>query len=202
MQPEHLASLVKSLQSTAEQLITLASALEQAAEPASYRLALKTAADHGGQQALAEAVNVWKGKNPEELKAAANIIRGLSETMPKPGGVLAERQESQSVLTFTVPLYFGDGQTAYPAHVHVFHQEQEDKKNPGQAVTETWLRICLETENIGLVETAFRLYDGQTLDVKVRFADKVTAEDFSDSVDAVKDQLGQLPLTLGDFSVK
>jgi hypothetical protein len=195
---------MKSPQPTTEKLINLAAALEQAAEPASQegRLALKTLVGQGEQQALAEAVNAWKGKNSEQLKTAANIIRGLAETMPRPGGMLAERQDSQGMLTFTVPLYFGDGQTAYPAHIHIFHQEQEDKKNPGKRATETWLRICLETENIGLVETAFHLFDGHTLDVKVQFADQEIAEGFADSVDVVKAQLGQLPLTLGDFSVK
>ncbi|MDF2875685.1 MAG: hypothetical protein K0R22_2368, partial [Sporomusa sp.] len=84
----------------------------------------------------------------------------------------------------------------------IYHQEQEDRKKSGQTVTETWLRICVETENIGLVETSFRLYDGHTVDVKVRFDDKATADDFADDVAEVKEKLAQLPLTLGEFLVK
>ncbi|HWR44922.1 hypothetical protein [Sporomusa sp.] len=200
--PEDLAAFVKSTQPATEKLAVFVAALEQVAESFSPEGRPTAKAVPGTQLGLIESASAWQGKNPEELKTSANIIRGLAETMPKPGGVLAERQDSQSVLTFTVPLYFGDGQTAYPAHIHVFHQEQEDKKNPGQTVTETWLRICLETENIGVVETAFRLYDGHTVDVKVRFADKAAADGFADDVDEVKEKLGQLPLTLGEFLVK
>lgn len=200
--PEPMAALIKSSQPAADKLIMLASLFDEAGEllKPEAKFAMQTAA--GGQQVLAEAVNALKNKNQEELKAAAKAIRELTETIPKPGGVLVERQGSHNVLTFTVPLYFGEGHTAYPAHIHVYHQEEEDKKNPGQQVTETWLRICLETENIGIVETAFRLYDGQSLDVKVRFNDSEVAKSFADSIPAVKEQLGQLPFNMGDFLVK
>lgn len=199
---EPLAALIKSPQPTAGKLTMFATILEEAAEllRPEAKFAMQTAA--GGQQVLAEAINAWRNKNQEEVKAAAKTIRELTEIMSKPDGVLAERQAGHSLLTFTVPLYFGDGQTAYPAHIHVYYQEEDDKKNPGQQVTEIWLRICLETENIGTVETAFRLYDGQSLDVKVRFNDSEVADSFTDSVPAVKEQLGQLPFNLGEFLVK
>ncbi len=199
---EPLAWLIKSSQTAADKFTMLATILEEAAEliKPEEKFAMQTAV--GREQVLAEAVNAWRNKNQDEVKAAAKVIRELAETMPKPGGVLVERQTSHSVLTFSVPLYFGDGHTAYPAHIHVYYQEEEDKKNPGQQVTETWLRICLETENIGIVETAFRLYDGQSLDVKVRFDDSNAAGSFADSVQEVKEQLSQLPLTLGEFLVK
>lgn len=200
--PEPLASLLKSPQPAADKITMLARMLEEAAglfRPEG-RFALQTAV--GGQQVLAELINAWRNKNQEEIKAAAKAMRELADTMPKPGGVLAERQASHNVLSFTVPLYFGDAQSVYPAHIHVYYQEEEDKKNPGQQMTETWLRICLETENIGMVETAFRLYDGQSLDVKVRFDDSEAADSFADSVPAVKEKLGQLPFQLGEFLVK
>ncbi|MBP2663989.1 MAG: hypothetical protein H6Q71_1937, partial [Firmicutes bacterium] len=131
----------------------LANALEQVAEllapkqsQATQQLALR-------QQAMADLTNIWQEKSPEELKAAIKVLQELAGTMSKASGVTAERQDAQRVLTFAVPLYFGEGQTAYPAYVHVYYHEEEDKKNPGQKVTETWLRICLETENIGIVDT-------------------------------------------------
>lgn len=199
--PEPLASLLKSPQPAADKFTMLARMLAEAAglfRPEG-RFALQTAV--GGQQVLAELINAWRNKNQEVLKAAAKAMRELADTMPKSGGVLAERQAGHSVLSFTVPLYFGDGQSVYPAHIHIY-QEEEDKKKSGQQMTETWLRICLETENIGMVEAAFRLYDGQNLDVKVRFDDSEAADSFVDSVPAVKEQLGQLPFQLGEFLVR
>lgn len=200
--PEPLASLLKSPQPAADKITMLARMLEEASgllKPEG-RAALQTAV--GGQQVLAEVINAWRNKNQEDIKAAAKAMRQLAETMTKTGGVLAERQTGHSVLSFSVPLYFGDGQSAYPAHIHVYYQKEDDKKNPGQQVIETWLRICLETENIGMVETAFRLYDGQNLDVKVKFNDYEAADCFADSIPAIKQQLGQLPFHLGEFWVK
>ena|GEM_PF-1778194 len=197
-----LATLVKSLQTPPDKLVMLATVLEQAAEPMSPEGRLTTKMEIGSRPELPEYDAALQGKNPAELKTAAVIIRALAETMLKADGIWTQRQESQSVLAFTVPLHFGDSQTAYPAHIHVYHQEQEDKKNPGKTAIETWLRICLETENLGLVETSFRLYDGGTIDIKVRFNDQTAVEGFASNVVEVKEKLGQLPLTLGEFLVK
>lgn len=200
--PDSLAALLKSAKPAVEKITMLAAFLEEAAEimkPAGRPAAQPTP---GGQQSQTEVFDAWQNKSQAEQKAVAAAIRELAESVPKPGNVLVERQERHNVLSFTVPLYFGDGQAAYPAHIHVYHQQEEDKKNPGQRVAETWLRVCLETENIGTVETAFHLYDGENLDVKVRFADKEAAAGFSDSVADVKARLGKLPFQLGEFLVR
>ena len=199
---ELVTALNKSPQSPIEKIIVFANILEQAAELLPSKQPQAAQSFGLSQQAMVEQANTWQGKSPEEVKAAIKVVQELAETMSKPSSVTAERQDAQRVLSIAVPLYFGDGQTVYPAYIHVYYQEEEDKKNPGQKVTETWLRICLETENIGAVDTAFRLYDGNNLDVKVRFSDAEAASGFADSMEEVKEQLGQLPLTLGEFLVK
>lgn len=200
--PDSLAALFKSAKPAVEKITMLAAFLEEAAAiiKPSGRQTAQTAA--GGQQVQADVFDAWQNKSQAEQKAVAAVIRELAESVPKAGNMLVERQERHNVLSFTVPLYFGDGQAAYPAHIHVYHQQEEDKKNPGQRVAETWLRVCLETENIGTVETAFHLYDGETLDVKVRFADEEAAAGFNDSVADVKAQLDKLPFQLGEFLVR
>ncbi|XER14511.1 hypothetical protein SATMO3_47940 [Sporomusa aerivorans] len=200
--PASLSALLKSAQPAAEKIIMLAAFLQEAAEVLPQAGRQAAPATVGGQQVLAEVIDSWQKKSQQEQKNIAAAIRELAESIAKPGSVMVERQERHNVLSFTVPLYFGDGQTAYPAHIHVYQQEEEDQKNPGQKAIETWLRIHLDTENIGTVETAFRLYDGQNLDVKVRFDDKEAAEGFADSVPAVRAQLEQLPLQLGEFLVR
>ncbi|CQR70651.1 hypothetical protein SpAn4DRAFT_1620 [Sporomusa ovata] len=199
---ELLTALKKSQQSPIEKIIVFANILEQAAELLAPNQPQAAQSFGLSQQAMVELANIWQGKSPEEAKEAIKVVRELAETMSKTSGVTAERQDAQRVLTIAVPLYFGDGQTVYPAYIHVYYQEEEDKKNPGQKVTETWLRICLETENIGMVDAAFRLYDGNNLDVKVRFTDAEAASGFADSMEEVREQLGQLPLTLGEFLVR
>ncbi|TWH45393.1 hypothetical protein [Sporomusa sp. KB1] len=199
---ELVTALKKSQQSPIEKIIVFANILEQAAELLTPKHPQGAQSFGLSQQAIVELANLWQGESPEEVKAAIKVVRELAETMSKPSGVTAERQDAQRVLTIAVPLYFGDGQTVYPAYIHVYYQEEEDKKNPGRKVTETWLRICLETENIGMVDAAFRLYDGNNLDVKVRFTDAEAASGFADSMEEVREQLGQLPLTLGEFLVR
>lgn len=205
--PEAPASLVRQPQTAPEKLLHLASALEQAAETATAEPApaagqLSAKANAGVQPDLAEAARALRGKNPEELKATAGMIRELAETMPRAGGVLAERQDNQRVLSFTTLLYFDDGKTAYPAHIHLFHQQEEDQKHPGQPAAETWLRICLETENLGTVDTLFRLHDRDTVDIKVQFDDQSAAAAFATGANEIKDKLRELPLTLGEFLIK
>jgi len=205
--PEAPSSLVRQPQTAPEKLLHLASALEQAAETATAEPAMaegpmSAKANAGVQPVLAEAARTLREKNPEELKATAGMIRELAETMPRAGGVLAERQDNQRVFSFTTLLYFDDGKTAYPAHIHLFHQQEEDQKHPGQTAAETWLRICLETENLGTVDTLFRLHDRDTVDIKVQFDDQSTAAAFATGADEIKDKLRELPLTLGEFLIK
>ena len=199
---ELVSSLNKSRKSPLEKITEFAKFMDQAADMLAAQQPKNTQAAVLRQQALAEMAEMLQEKSPEELKAAIKVVQELADTIGKPSGVTAERQEAQKVLTMAMPLYFGDGQTAYPAYIHIYYQEQEDKKNPGQKVTETWLRICLETENIGVVDVAFRLYDENNLDVKVRFTEEDAAVGFTRGIEEVKEQLKQLPLTLGDILVK
>ncbi|SDE64833.1 hypothetical protein [Sporomusa acidovorans] len=198
---ELLAALNKSKQKPSEKLELLAGTLEQTAEllmpgePAAGQAATF-------RQQVARMAGVWQEKNPEDLKAASKLVQQLAEAIAKPSGVTAERQEGQKVLTLAVPLYFGEGQNVYPAYIHVYQQEEQNKKNPDRKVSETWLRVCLETENMGTVDASFRLYNENSLDVKVRFNDEQAANGFASSLDEVKSQLAKLPFTLGEFLVK
>lgn len=55
---------------------------------------------------------------------------------------------------------------------------------------------------MGTVDASFRLYNENSLDVKVRFNDEQAANGFASSLDEVKSQLAKLPFTLGEFLVK
>ena len=99
-----------------------------------------------------------------------------------------------------MPLYLGDNEKSYPSYIHVY---DENARDPETNITkkETWMRICLLTDNIGAVELTFRVYEGQNLDMRLFFSDRDTAEDFREYIPDLKESLKETSLKLGDLKV-
>ncbi|MDR1702279.1 MAG: hypothetical protein LBR56_05845 [Sporomusaceae bacterium] len=140
-----------------------------------------------------------------EIKLTANNVRVLSTLMQRSAVTPSiEHQSGNTVLSFSTPLYFGEGQ-AYPANIHIYQEYAEGgtaaagrkrKKN------ETWVRITLDTQNIGNVDTFFRLYDQDKLDVRVRFQEAQTAAEFGEFLPEIRRAMQDSPLELTDLSVR
>ena len=104
-------------------------------------------------------------------------------------------------LNFMLPLFFGDETTSYPAYVHVYDEDAVDKYS-GEWKKETWLRICLLTDNIGAVEMVCRIYEGQQLDVRLFFSDRNTAQEFREYLPQLRrDMRGNSKLRLRELKV-
>ena len=94
----------------------------------------------------------------EQLKAAAKSLHDFSTILRSALQNENEVGNNQKSMSFMLPLYMGENEQNYPAYFHIYH-EKENGKNPyANQEYETWLRICLLTENIGAVEIVFRLY--------------------------------------------
>ena len=147
-----------------------------------------------------------KDMKPRQLKAAsrdlADFVSAMKQSM---GGENTSSVDSQGTvnrsMNFMLPLYLGEsGQQSYPAYIHVY---DEEKKTEGQDAPqkETWLRLCVLTENIGAVELTCRIYEKQKLNVRVAFSNRSAVQSFQEYVPEFKASFADSPLELTDLKV-
>lgn len=143
----------------------------------------------------------WTDIPTEKLHSSIQALRELTASMQKSDTFTGEMRNTQNSVSFTTPLYFGEGMPLYPAHIHIYHQHNNEGNKYGQQQPETWLRICMATENVGVVDTVFRLYQENQLNVRVAFPDVEAASAFKDYVPAIHKSLEASSLKLVDISV-
>lgn len=140
-------------------------------------------------------------KLPEAtLRQAAATLHELAAVTPTQQ--TADTAGNQNVLAMTVPLYLGPDGKAYPAYIHISQeQEKGGQAQDGATVRDTWLRVCLATENIGLVDLVFHVWGDRQLSIRALFSEPATVEDFRRLVPDIRQELAASPLTLTDISV-
>lgn len=119
----------------------------------------------------------WRGHSAAELRHAAAAIKETAAVMQKQDAVIGERQSEHSVLSFSTALQMAPG-VIYPAHIHIYHQHAKEKGRDNGQDYETWVRVSLETENIGDVRAVFRIYENDRLDVRVGFKQAEALQQF------------------------
>ena len=78
----------------------------------------------------------------------------MKNSMLPENGRTAEGHRSMSFMT---PLYMADDmQKPYPAYIHVYDEEKKDESG-GPKKKETWIRVCLLTDNIGFISPSARI---------------------------------------------
>ena len=110
------------------------------------------------------------------------------------------RTDGQKTISFMMPLYLGENEKSYPAYVHIYDGEPQDEMT-GEKKKETWLRICVLTDNIGAVELTCRLYEGNSLNLKVNFSDDTVIKEFSEYIPDIQASFADSPLELKDIKV-
>jgi hypothetical protein len=153
------------------------------------------------QYALLKALetNPWQNADRETLEKAAAAIKNLAQQIYRPADWQVDKQSGHNMLSFTLPVTFADG-TVYPAYLHIYQQKEEDAGGRGKQY-ETWLRICVDTENLGTVSTVFRLYDDNKLDVRVGIPDREGKVEFAQNMDSVREKLAGGKFSLHEFLV-
>ena len=135
------------------------------------------------------------------MQESATLVKELAQSIYKSTGASGEKQAEHSVLTFSVPLQVAPG-VHYPAHIHIYHQEKEETNSQlSERQFETWLRVYVDTENIGMVDSVFRLYGENKLDVRVTFPSTVAADEFSQVLADIKKNLDDTSLNLTEIMV-
>ncbi|MCE5287072.1 MAG: flagellar hook-length control protein FliK [Pelosinus sp.] len=143
----------------------------------------------------------WTKFDQEKLQQTIRSMREMTASMKKSVAFSGEKIDNNSTLSFSMPLYLGEGMQPYPAYIHLYQQRQKDGKNGGEYTYETWLRICLSTENIGPVDIVFRLYQKNLLNVKVAFTEEATVQSFNSYLPDMREAIDESALNLVEVSV-
>lgn len=142
-----------------------------------------------------------KEQTPRSLKSASRSVTEFASAIKgQMEGESANHVEGQRSMNFMMPLYLGDNEQSYPAYIHVY-DENKKQENSSELKKETWLRLCLLTENIGAVELTCRIYDDKKLDVRVFFSQVETVKGFQEYIPEFKASFEKSPLELADLKV-
>ena len=142
-----------------------------------------------------------KNMKARELKDASRKLNKFASVMKGAGESSSSvRTDGQKTISFMMPLYLGENEKSYPAYVHIYDGEPQDEMT-GEKKKETWLRICVLTDNIGAVELTCRLYEGNSLNLKVNFSDDTVIKEFSEYIPDIQASFADSPLELKDIKV-
>ncbi|MBQ3970890.1 MAG: hypothetical protein II687_01660 [Selenomonadaceae bacterium] len=144
------------------------------------------------QQNLPELPRLWafmqlcdlamaKRMNSRQLKKAGKDVADLVMSMRHSMTGSNSSVPGQKSLNFMLPLFLGENEKSYPSYIHVYDENAQDPYT-GEMKKETWLRLCVLTDNIGAVELTCRIFDNQQLDMRLFFSSHETAEEFREYV--------------------
>lgn len=142
----------------------------------------------------------WQNAESQHLQKTASVVKELAQSVYKSTTSATEKQVDHSVLSFSVPLYFADG-TNYPAHIHIYHQQKNNENQLVKRKFETWMRVSVDTQNIGIVDSVFRLYEDDKLDVRVIFPDSSAISEFTKSIPDIRKSINDTKLSLGNIMI-
>ena len=121
----------------------------------------------------------------EQYKRAGRDVAALALTMRSAlEGENAAPQPGQRSMNFVMPLFMGTSE--YPSYIHVYDESHKDEET-GAVKKETWLRICVLTDNIGTVELINRIYEKNHVDMRLYFSDADAAWEFRNALDTIRE---------------
>ena len=146
-------------------------------------------------------LSTWLPLTPAERHQAASNLKDLAATFEQPEAFRAPSDDGTARgMTLQMALYAPGQERPYPALVQIFEEKKE--RGPGQPPEqEIWVRVCLETDNIGPVDLSFRLQDKKYLSVFTRFAKPGTAALFRECLSDIRSEFAGSNLELKKIAV-
>ncbi len=108
--------------------------------------------------------------------------------------------QNQRSFQMMLPLYLGDNETSYPTYLSVYDENEHDKEI-GVDKKETWVRICVLTDNIGAAEMIFRVYEKTQLDMRFYFSQREVANEFKNYIADLRNSLRETELNLNEIRI-
>ncbi|KYZ77317.1 hypothetical protein AXX12_04080 [Anaerosporomusa subterranea] len=137
---------------------------------------------------------------PSILEQSAATVRTLAESVNRAFQTISDDQGQAVLFTLQMP-FNGEPAQPQPVHIHVFHEKGQTKKDGSESKPDTWVRLTLEPENTGQVDTIFHLHGEAILDIKVAFANKQASLLFSETLPLIREACSEFPFMLGDVSI-
>ena len=139
----------------------------------------------------------WIELSSTERQLSMDSLKELANSFEQPEVFRQRGNDANShSLTLQTVLYAPGQEKPYPALIQIYEEKKERGalQPPEQ---EIWIRLSLETHNIGTVELSFRLQEKKYLSVFSRFADSAVAAEFLEYLPELKTEL-----TDSSFEVK
>ncbi len=134
------------------------------------------------------------------LKRAAREVSDFSNAIRQSMGADNTTVQNQRSFQMMLPLYLGGNFSSYPTYLSVYDETARDKET-GAEKKETWLRICVLTDNIGAAELIFRVYEKTQLDMRFYFSQGEVAEDFKSYVASLRNFIGGTSFSVGEIRI-
>lgn len=142
-----------------------------------------------------------KEQTPRTLRSASRHIADFAASMRgQMEGESTSNIEGERSMNFMTPLYLGENDKSYPAYIHVYDEEKQTEDSDHKT-KETWLRICMLTENIGAVELTCRVHDKSKLDVRVVFSQQDAVQGFREYLPEFRASFRNSSLQLSDLKI-
>ena len=143
----------------------------------------------------------WAKLSAAERQEAAVVLKELSTTYEQPNVFKTTSEDvSSRGLILQMALYAPEQGKTYPALIQIF-EEKRERGNGNPPEQEVWVRVSLETDNIGGVDLSFRLQDKKYLSIFSRFADSEAASAFRTAMPDIRKEFAGTSLELKKIAV-
>ncbi|MBP2651302.1 MAG: hypothetical protein H6Q74_2127 [Firmicutes bacterium] len=149
-----------------------------------------------------DSVREWLNMPKEVLNQTGNELRQLAVAVHRfaEKNVQVQADAQHNGMTLLVPLFLSPEAKPYPTYIHIFKDGSQEAAVEG-ALPEVWVRLCMATENIGLVDIVLHVFGDYQLHVRVKFSDQNAAEKFEGFIPDIRENVGGSKFTLTDISV-
>lgn len=143
----------------------------------------------------------WIELSSTERQLSMDSLKELAISFEQPEAFRQRGDDANSrSLTLQTVLYAPGQEKPYPALIQIYEEKKERgaSQPPEQ---EIWIRLSLETHNIGMVELSFRLQDKKYLSVFSRFADSLVAAEFQEYLPEIQNELTDSSFEVKKFAI-
>ena len=149
---------------------------------------------------LCDMANLSSKMTPRAFKKAGRAVSDFANVMRNYSSSDNTTVQNQRSFQMMVPIYLGENSTSYPTYLSIYDENTKDEET-GIEKKETWLRICVLTDNIGAAELIFRVYEGSQLDMRFYFSEVDAADDFRSYVSNLRDAIRQTHFNIGEIRI-